>query len=124
MGITLKGAPQIKTLARLKKSGASSGDRHVRHFQVASLEIERTRRLKERQEAVARLESTDRRLREIEDLLGGHYEALGLSAGPSAPVDGTPHATSREPRAHWAGGGDEQREEPQARPRQMLVYGR
>ena len=125
MGITLKGTHQIKTLARLKKSGASSSDRHVRHFQVASLEIERTRRLKERQEAMSRIEATDRRLREIGDLLQGHYVALGLSGGEATDPDGTSSASAGETRALREYVPDEPRGEPHhTAPRQLLVYGR
>lgn len=126
MGVSLKGATQIKTLACLKKSGASGSGRHVRHFQVASLEIERTRRLKERRETVSRLEATDQRLREIEELLRGHHEALGFTTGDGAPGDGTTPAFGGTSRGHHLiGAGDDSMDEPRAPgPRRMLVYGR
>lgn len=123
MGISLKGVTQIKTLACLKKSGGASEDRHVRHFQVASLELERARRLKERHVTVSRLQSTDVRLREIDELLRGHYAALGLSAGGDAGAAGTPPAKGEASRAHLGGVEDDTREEPRA-PRRALVYGR
>lgn len=96
-----KGCTQIKSLASLKKSGSQSGDRHVRHFQVASLEIERARRLKERQDAVDRLEANNRRLDEIDGLLRGHYQALGLVFFEEGEGEDTMRAESTPPRAGY-----------------------
>lgn len=74
-----KGCTQIRTLASIKKSGSHSGDRHVHHFQVASLELERSRRIRENEDALRRIRTNDERLQEIEALLQSHYQALGLA---------------------------------------------
>lgn len=76
-----KGCTQIRTLASIKKSGSHSGDRHVHHFQVASLELERSRRIRENEDALKRIRTNEERLQEIEALLQGHYLALGLASG-------------------------------------------
>jgi hypothetical protein len=123
MSITAKGCTQVKSLASLKKSGTHSGGRHVRHFQVASLEMERSRRLKDRDDALQRLQAHEKRLDEIDVLLRGHYDALGLVDGedlrnesqarPSgvAPMNGFARTAGAPPETSGA-------------PRRMVLYGR
>lgn len=79
-----KGCTQIRTLAAIKKSGSHSGDRHVHHFQVASLELERSRRIRENEDALRRVRTNEERLQEIEALLQDHYRALGLASDSDA----------------------------------------
>ena len=55
MGIRCRGIDEIKTLAMMRGSGVHSSERHVRQFQVASLELERSRRMKERQANLRRI---------------------------------------------------------------------
>ena len=93
MGIRCRGIDEIKTLAMMRGSGVHSSERHVRLFQVASLELERSRRMKERQANLRRVQEIDSKLREIDNLLAKHNEALGLvsaqgaEARPAEPID-------------------------------------
>lgn len=125
MSHTTRGSAQVKGLASLQKTGATSGARHVRHFQVASLEIERSRRARERKDMIERLRATEQRLDEIDDLLHGHYVALGLQEGAdgaaegAAPPDALPLAGSSFPRP-----GAQAPEPPRGSPRRVVLYGR
>lgn len=125
MSATVKGSSQVKSLASIKKSGAHSGDRHVRHFQIASLEMERSRRLKERQDALIRIQTVDERLQEIEETLRGHYDSLGLAPEAGPAESGTVRAVGGSRAGTYRR--DEQGHEPSAgsaEPRRMLLYGR
>jgi len=62
----------------VRGSGVHSSERHVRQFKVASLELERSRRIKERQATLRRIQEIDSRLLEIDGLLARHHQALGL----------------------------------------------
>jgi septal ring factor EnvC (AmiA/AmiB activator) len=81
VGTRTKGVSSIRTLASIRGSGAHSGERHVHQFQIASLELERTRRTQERQSTLNRLKNLEERLAGIEALIRQHQEALGTS-GP------------------------------------------
>lgn len=122
----VKGCSQLKSLATLKKSGTQSGDRHVRHFQVASLEIERTRRLRDRSDAVTRMQANDQRLDEIDSLLRGHYESLGLGVMADGAVEGAARAAVPAPRSHVRpiGAAMPAPESAGGSPRRMVLYGR
>jgi hypothetical protein len=96
-----KGVANMKTLASVRGSGVHSGERHVHQFQIASLELERSRRLRERQYAMSRVNDIDVRLREVEALMLKHQEALGISAlqpGCDKPQQETRVAVSGERR--------------------------
>ncbi len=80
MGVRARGVQDIKTLAAVRGTGIHSNERHVQQFKVASLELERLRRTRERQAALRRITDIDARLREIDELFRRHYEALGLAA--------------------------------------------
>ena len=92
MGIQCRGVEKIKTLGMVRGSGAHSSERHVRQFQVASLELERSRRMKERQANLRRIQEIDSRLREINDLICKHHESLGLLASGEGAGSGPAHA--------------------------------
>ena len=81
MGVRARGASALKTLAAVRGSGVHSNERHVHHFQIASLELERSRRARERQAAVSRIATLDARLLEIDALIRRHQEALGGAGG-------------------------------------------
>ena len=85
---------EIKTHASIFKSGTHSDERHVHQFQLASLELERTRRSREKQAALRRLLEIEVRLDKIKGLIQQHQAVLGLSQ------DGTnrerPQAAERE----------------------------
>ena len=65
MVVRARGVQGIKTLASILGTGAHSNERHVHQFQLASLELERTRRARERQSALRRIKDIDERLVEI-----------------------------------------------------------
>lgn len=80
MGIQARGVAQIKTLSAVRGSGIHSNERHVHQFQIASLELEHSRRIRERQAAVNRVNLLDTRLLEIDALIRKHQEALGVAS--------------------------------------------
>lgn len=124
MSITAKGCTQVKSLASLKKSGSHSGDRHVRHFQVASLEMERSRRLKDREDAMQRLLAHDKRLDEIDVLLRGHYDALGLVDGDDVRLESGARPSGVAPMNGFARTAGTPPQATSGAPRRMVLYGR
>lgn len=70
--------------------------KHVHHFQLASIELERSRRERERAGAIERVAQLEERLAELEELVRQHQRALGIGnddkddGGQSAPTRGTP----------------------------------
>jgi len=85
MGIQARGVAQIKTLSAIRGSGIHSNERHVHQFQIASLELEHSRRTRERQAAVNRINLLDTRLLEIDALIRKHQEALGVASTSDMP---------------------------------------
>lgn len=75
--------------------------KHVHHFQLASIELERSRRERERVAALERVAHIEERLAELEELLRQHQRALGIGkddkddGGPPAPTRGTPSERRR-----------------------------
>jgi len=88
MGARGKSASQIKTLSSVRGCGVHSNERHVHQFQIAVLELEHSRRARERQAAANRIKMLDSRLLEIDVLIRLHQEALGVtsSGDPSGPT--------------------------------------
>lgn len=76
MPIKVKGVSSLRTLGAIRGCG-SSNERHVFQFQIASLELERSRREKERDVAMNRIKAIDDRVMEIDSLIRKHLEALG-----------------------------------------------
>lgn len=96
MAIRGPGVAQIKTLGAIRGSGGHANERHVHQFQIAVLELERTRRTRERQAAMDRVQGLDTRLGEIEAAIRKHQEALGIpGARREAPAAGEPRHTLR-----------------------------
>jgi hypothetical protein len=81
MGIQSKGVREIKSHSSVLGSGVHSNERHVHQFQLASLELERSRRNREKKAALQRIANIDARLAEIDNLVRKHQEALGVTAG-------------------------------------------
>jgi hypothetical protein len=79
MAAQSKGVREIKTHSSILGSGVHSNERHVHQFQLASLELERTRRGREKKAALQRIANIDARLAEIDELVRKHQEALGLT---------------------------------------------
>ena len=75
---------------------AHSNARPAHQFQSASLELERTRRVKERQTAMARMKTVEARLIEIDAAIRKHHDALGLT---DTRPDQPPAASGREAQA-------------------------
>jgi len=106
MGIRVKGASAIRTLAATRNSGVHSNERHVHQFQIATLELERTRRAQEVKAAMARIASLEARLAEIDTLIAKHQKALGMitpeppaaSLPPGEPPPGEPPPTEEPQR--------------------------
>lgn len=99
MGVRARGVSQIKTLAAVRGSGVHSNERHVHQFQIASLELEKSRRARERQAAMNRITTIDARLIEIDALIQKHQEALGVTNGASdKPMPETKAAANEQRR--------------------------
>lgn len=81
MGIRTKGSREIKSHSSILGSGTHSNERHVHQFQLASLELERTRRTREKKAALQRIATIDLRLEEINELIRRHQDALGVTTG-------------------------------------------
>jgi hypothetical protein len=81
MSIRSRGAQDVKTHSSVFGSGVHSNERHVHMFQLAALELERTRRDREKQAALRRLADLETRLGEIEALMTSRRDALGLVSG-------------------------------------------
>jgi hypothetical protein len=83
-----RGAQEIRTHSAVLGSSTQSNERHVHQFQLAALELERTRRNREKQAALRRVRDIDAMLAEIEVVMRRHQEALGLRGlepGAAAP---------------------------------------
>lgn len=78
MTIRPKSVSGTRTLATTRCSGSHSKDRHVKAFQIAALELERTRKMREIEAARARTGSLLERLREIDALIARHQADLGV----------------------------------------------
>jgi exonuclease VII small subunit len=79
--IRVKSVSGTRTLSVVRGSGAHSKERHVKAFQIASLELERSRRMREFQAARDRMKSLTERLREVDALIAKIREQLG-NPGP------------------------------------------
>ncbi len=77
MTIRAKSVAGTRTLSVVRGSGVHAKDRHVKAFQVASLELERTRRMREYQAARDRMAALTERLREVDALLAKFRRDLG-----------------------------------------------
>src|SRR5436305_1097238 len=86
MSNRVRGVQEIRTHSAVLGSGSHSKERHVRQFQLAALELERTRRTRERDAALRRVRDIDTMLAEIALAMLKHQEALGL--GPAAGTEG------------------------------------
>ncbi len=65
--------------------------KHVHHFQLASIELERSRRERERAGALERVAHIEERLAELEEMVRQHQRALGIgNSGQSTPSRGAP----------------------------------
>jgi hypothetical protein len=73
-----RGMGEIKTHSAVLGGGSQASERHVHQFQLAALELERTRRTREKQAALRRVGDIDRMLSEIEKVMSQHQAALGL----------------------------------------------
>lgn len=84
--------PRLKTLSQLAPGRARKIDRHIHQFQIACLELERTRRNNELSAASSRVDGLRQRLAEIEaEIEQRQREMAPLPASRPAP------ATSQAP---------------------------
>ena len=90
MSVRAKGMQAIKTHSAVLGGGSQSNERHVHQFQLAALELERTRRTREKQAALRRVGDIDRVLSEIEKVMRRHQTALGLFDVEAGPPGETP----------------------------------
>ena len=101
MGGHARGVAQIKTLSSIRASGIHSNERHVHQFQIAALELERSRCARERQAGLNRIKTLDDRLCEIELQIRKHQAALNVTNAHDAACN-TPtpknHAAANEKR--------------------------
>jgi hypothetical protein len=90
-----RGAQNIRTHSVVLGSGSHSNERHVHQFQLAALELERTRRNKEKVAALRRVRDIDLMLAEIEVIMRRHQEALGISGSEASAPNPEPPDTKR-----------------------------
>jgi len=81
---------RVRTLSSVVSGKSKSTECHVHQFQVACLELERSRRLKERAAASERLASIERRLQDIEVEVNNHLKAMAEARAGQAPSPGVP----------------------------------
>ena len=86
MPLRVKSVSGTRTLAAVRSSGAHSRDRHVKAFQIASLELDRTRRMREWRTARDRMNDLGERVREVDALIATYRAQLGV-AGPLEDED-------------------------------------
>lgn len=81
----------MKTLSSVLGSGDGLNQRYVLQFRLGALELERTRRARERKAAIGRIKEIDARQGEIDGLMRKYRDTLGVtstdaSAGGETPV--------------------------------------
>lgn len=83
--------PRLRTLSQLAPGRARKIDRHIHQFQIACLELERTRRTNELATAMARVDGLNQRIVEIEaEIEQRQREMTPLPPAPSSPVQAPP----------------------------------
>jgi hypothetical protein len=78
MTVRVKSVSGTRTLAAVRGSGVHSKDRHVKAFQIAALELERTRKMRELESTRLRMNGLVERLREVDSLIRKHQADLGV----------------------------------------------
>jgi hypothetical protein len=78
MTVRVKSVSGTRTLAAVRGSGVHSKDRHVKAFQIAALELERTRKMRELESTRLRMNGLVERLREVDTLIKKHQADLGV----------------------------------------------
>jgi hypothetical protein len=81
MPIKVKSVSGTRTMAVVRGSGVHSKDRHVKAFQIASLELERTRRVRELKAARDRIATLGEHLREVDETIARYQRELRLPDG-------------------------------------------
>ena len=81
MGVRARGVSQIKTLSAVRGGGVHSNERHMHQFKIASLELEKSRRGRERQAVMNRIKNVEARLLEIDALIRQNQQALNVTNG-------------------------------------------
>jgi len=95
MPVRVKSISGTRTLAAVRGSGAHSRDRHVKAFQIASLELDRTRRVREWRTARDRMLALQERVREVDEIIARYRAELGV-AGPLQGDDPPAHPGKRQ----------------------------
>ncbi|MBI5481156.1 MAG: hypothetical protein HY906_20025 [Deltaproteobacteria bacterium] len=95
MAIPIRRVQEVKTLSSVLGCGVHSHERHVRQFQLGALELERTRRGREKQAALRRIKDIEARLVEVDALIRKHHEELGVTSA-GAPAGGQAPARAGE----------------------------
>jgi len=97
--------PRLKTLSQLAPGRARKIDRHIHQFQIACLELERTRRTNELAAAVARVDGLNLRLVEIEAEIEQRQREMTPLPGHHPPAPQAP-AQQPPPKRHLAASRD------------------
>ncbi len=105
---TLRGPSDVRSMAGTGSVGARPKERHVLQFKIGCLELERSRRLKERTGAMERIRGIDERMAVIDMEIRKHHEDLGYAGSPPDSLDA---------------GGRDGRTSGSAQPRRMIRYG-
>ena len=104
----LRRLPEVRSMAGAGGAVARPKERHVLQFKIGCLELERSRRLKEKEVALDRIRAIDQRVGAIEAEIRTHHQNLGYAGTPLADRD----ATAVEAGAPGS-----------AQPRRMIRYG-
>lgn len=96
MGVRARGVSNIKTYSAIRGCGVHSNERHVHQFQIGTLELERSRRDRERQAAMERIKNIDARIIEIDLLIQKHQVALSGTSHDRPIVETEPKVRAKQ----------------------------
>jgi len=87
MAIHVRGVSRLKTISAVRSNGARAEARHARQFQIAFLELEHSRRVRDKQTAIDRIKALDSRLVEINVQIRKLQDTLGTPHSQPTPDD-------------------------------------
>jgi len=89
--------PRVKTLRELVTRRSAGAERHIHQFQIACLELDRTRRMKELTAATQRIQALQAMLSDIDGEIEKRRQLLALGAGQSSSPGPAAHPTTPHP---------------------------
>ena len=98
MATPCRSLQHIRTLSGAIGTGSHSKERHIHHFKIGCLELERTRKATEKQAAEKRIQGIDVRLREIEDEIRRRQSLLASTGADEVQRGKAPRRDERSQR--------------------------